>query len=398
MKLTPNIAQTIVNKIMNLIHYNINIVDEKGVIIASGDQSRLNTYHEGAGRVLEGKKPIEITKGNIEYLSGSKEGINFPIFLNDKIVGVVGITGNPEEVRIYGAMVQAMVELMLQEAFYWEQVSLKNHAKFSLLNDLIHQDSDTDHNLLRARADILSYNLDLPRLAIVFKVNNDDEQTDNSSSSLDEKVKLGLSNQYFKKIAECLYLTSQDLFTAGIEDKYVLLKNVEKDKVDELKKYLQTTIENFKLSNLKLTVGIGKKCVAINQIPDSFAKALQALEVGSRLFGIGKIYHTEELGLEKFIDKVGRDFRQNFSTEIINKLKTKDNHIYKQLLQTAKIFLDSNLQIGEAAGKLFIHRNTLSYRLNKIRERTSLDLTCLDDAIKFKLALFCRQYDNEDIM
>ncbi len=383
--LTPNIAQSIVNRTMNLINYNINIMDENGIIIASGDSSRLNTYHQGADSVLREKKAIEITKGNSELLLGSKEGVNFHICLNGKIVGVVGITGDPEEVRIYGAMVQAMAELMLEEAFYWEQVSLKEQARFSLINDLIHRDPGKDLIALRTRADILGYDLDIPRVAMVFKVSKDAILPENVAASWEQK-----------KVLEFLSLTSQDLFASGIGDKYVLLKKIVKEK-DKGINEIERAMESFKEFNLKLTVGIGKVCFSINQIPDSFEQALQALEVGSRLLGTGKIYDTKKLGLEKFVDKVGKEFRQNFSQEVLEGLRTKDEKKFNQLLITAKVFLESNLKAGETIKKLFIHRNTLFYRLNMIKEKTGLDLNnSLADAIKFKLALFCRQYDEED--
>ncbi len=397
MKLTPNIAQSIVDRTMHLIKYNINIMNEKGTIIGSGDPSRLGAHHQGAERVLKESRTVEIRKGNPEQLTGSREGVNLPIWFDEKVAGVVGITGDPEEVRIYAAMVQAMAELMLEEAFFWEKNSTEEQARFALINDLIRRDPGKDGNALRTRANLSGYNLELSRVVVVFEVRSQSklQQPLSTAKQLGSKSML---DQHFKKqaqkIKESLPLKSQDLFAAGIGDRFVILKHVEGEENLSTQCLLKGLFDNFKSINFQITAGVGKRCFAFEEIPDSFDQALQALEVGRRLFGPGQIYYIEELGLEKFIAKVGKEFRQNFFREVLQVLFS-DKDSDKQLLETAEVFLRSDLKPGETAQKLFIHRNTLSYRLNKIKEKTGLNLYNLDDVLKFKMALLCGQFDRD---
>ncbi len=395
MKLTPYVAQSIVDRTMKLLDYNINIMDEKGIIIGSGDKSRLNTYHQGAEKVLKENKTVEIKKGDKSDLVGSKEGVNLPIRLNEKVVGVVGITGDPGEIGIYGAMVQAMAELMLEESFYWEQTRIEEEARFSLVNDLIRKDPGKDSSILHTRGDILGYDLSLPRIAVVFEIESKEKKQALLEGKQDTKKLLGSNlRKQAKKFAKSLPIKSQDIFAWGIGDRFVLLRTVEEDSGRSVAKEDLTEIFSS-LERVKVTAGIGSRCLKLEDIPKSFDQALQALEVGRRLFGRGQVYYSEDLGLEKFIDKVGGDFRYNFSFEILKDL-IQDKNNNSQLLETARTFLNNNLKPGDAARELFVHRNTLTYRINKIKEKTGLDLNCLEDALKFKMALLCWEYDKEN--
>ena len=95
LKLDKIQANKIVEKLMADIPYNINIMDERGKIIASGDSARIGERHRGAERAINERKNIEIYKDT----SLEKKGTNEPIILNDHILGVVGISGEPDEVR-----------------------------------------------------------------------------------------------------------------------------------------------------------------------------------------------------------------------------------------------------------------------------------------------------------
>ena len=77
----------------------INIMDQKGIIIASTEKHRIGDFHQGAAEVLETGKPVLIKIEDLPRYPGTKEGYNMPIFLNDEIIGVVGIFGCEEEVQ-----------------------------------------------------------------------------------------------------------------------------------------------------------------------------------------------------------------------------------------------------------------------------------------------------------
>ncbi|MDN5332687.1 MAG: carbohydrate diacid regulator [Tepidanaerobacteraceae bacterium] len=82
MEITHQYAQTIVDRTMKILGYNINIMDSRGIIVGSGDKKRLNTFHQGAAEVIRTGRPIEITSDMARNLEGVKPGVNLPIYKN----------------------------------------------------------------------------------------------------------------------------------------------------------------------------------------------------------------------------------------------------------------------------------------------------------------------------
>ena len=90
-------------------------MNNNGVIIGSGDKSRLNHFHEGAAKIIQEGKKLEIYSKDINRLASSQPGINLPIEHNNKIIGVVGITDEPNEVSPFGEVIKMTVEMMLEQ-------------------------------------------------------------------------------------------------------------------------------------------------------------------------------------------------------------------------------------------------------------------------------------------
>ena len=80
---------------------NLNVMDTNGMILASGEKERIDRIHEGAAYVAKTKEPLWITDENIADWDGAKPGVNMPIYYKDRLIGVIGITGNPEELKRY---------------------------------------------------------------------------------------------------------------------------------------------------------------------------------------------------------------------------------------------------------------------------------------------------------
>lgn len=98
MKLTSELTLPIVERLLQIVNYNINIMDKHGMIVASGDVNRINHHHEGAMNVLSNRKEFIVNDSEFERWEGTKPGVNLPIEFYDDIIGVVGITGNPDKV------------------------------------------------------------------------------------------------------------------------------------------------------------------------------------------------------------------------------------------------------------------------------------------------------------
>ena len=111
----------------------INIMDQKGIIIASTEKHRIGDFHQGAAEVLETGKPVLIKKEDLSRYPGTKEGYNMPIFLNDEIIGVVGIFGCEEEVQ----SIANLLRVYVTQNFSQIQMTQKQNLEAELRNQLL---------------------------------------------------------------------------------------------------------------------------------------------------------------------------------------------------------------------------------------------------------------------
>lgn len=114
--LDTKMAQDIVARTMRIIDTNINVMDARGRIIGSGDRERIGELHEGALLVLSQGRVVDIDDAVARHLHGVRQGINLPLRLEGEIVGVIGLTGEPESLRKYGELVCMTAEMMLEQS------------------------------------------------------------------------------------------------------------------------------------------------------------------------------------------------------------------------------------------------------------------------------------------
>lgn len=99
MILDSQLAQQIVDRTMAIIGYNINVMNQAGVIIGSGEKNRIGQVHDGAILALKHGDSVELTAESCVALKGVKPGINMVLRNQQQVVGIVGITGEPKDIR-----------------------------------------------------------------------------------------------------------------------------------------------------------------------------------------------------------------------------------------------------------------------------------------------------------
>jgi carbohydrate diacid regulator len=120
MPIAKTFAMQIVEEISGIIHQHINFIDEHGIIIASTDPSRIDSVHMGAKRLIDEGLTQLIIASDHEY-PGSRKGINLPITVDEKIVGVIGITGEPQDVAKFGEIIRKFTEMTIRDVTLREQ-------------------------------------------------------------------------------------------------------------------------------------------------------------------------------------------------------------------------------------------------------------------------------------
>jgi carbohydrate diacid regulator len=142
--------------------------------------------------------------------------------------------------------------------------------------------------------------------------------------------------------------------------------------------------------SLKCIVGIGTPARHVRELADRYKEAVMSIEVG-KIFDIGNaIISYERLGLGRLIYQIPTTLCEMFLSEVLKKgpIEALD----KETLATIDSFFENSLNVSETARKLFVHRNTLVYRLEKIKRITGLDLREFEHAIVFKVALMVKKY------
>ncbi len=408
MKITHKLAQDIVDKTMNILGKNINIMDENGVIIGSGDKSRLDQFHEGAAQVIKKGEKLEIYSKDINHLVGARPGINLPIEHNNKIIGVVGITGEPNEVSPFGEVVKMTVEMMLQQEFLLKEIQLEQQARRNFIHDLISGRIGNDPDLFITRGQIVGYDILIPRVALVIDIYQF-EKTAKRSLQTFKGLKEGeihlqrLKNDVLKTVQRIFMDTPQEIVSYTGGDRFVVLKTINLKDTDEiLRKKLFRMGERIKNTisqkmKFKVTIGIGEHHEGIQGLNKSFKEATQALDVGTKLERAGDIYHIGNLGVGKLLAEIREESQREFMGKTIYSVKNnKKKKINETLLETLKAFFDNNLSISKTAQAIYIHRNTLLYRLRRVKEITGLDPKKFDDAIQLRLALKMRIYQGSN--
>lgn len=348
--LNKQLAQEIVDRTMGIIGLNINVMDHKGMIIGSGDKNRIDNIHEGAVIVLERGEGFTISEEDTKRFHGVKAGVNLPITFNGKIVGVIGITGNPDEVLNFGELVRMAAELSLQQAVLINEIQWDEKLKEELVSQIIHFDGKIDP-LFYERSKRMNIDLELPRTAIIL-LTTDSKRTFAFLKNRLEKADLSLVQH----------------------DRIIILKKIPPGDKSHLS---ITNIAASWIKALKNTTGIDVKAAVgdfqegLAGIGKSYRQAADALTAGLKLSPEVSIYSYRDFYFPIFLlaaDRAGLTDGLQSLAEVLG-----DKDPKGELKETLRIFIESNGDMNAAAQKLFIHRNTLRYRLDKITDITSMD-------------------------
>ena len=185
---------------------------------------------------------------------------------------------------------------------------------------------------------------------------------------------------------------SKDYVISVGESDIVLVSEVKPNyDMRELEKIAQSMVDTFSAEfYTRVCVGIGTAVDNIKDLARSYKEAQVALEVGKVFDTEKNIINYENLGIGRLIYQLPTTLCEMFLQEVFKKgsLETLDS----ETLMTIQSFFENNLNVSETSRKLFVHRNTLVYRLEKIRKLTGLDLREFDHAITFKVALMVKKY------
>lgn len=192
---------------------------------------------------------------------------------------------------------------------------------------------------------------------------------------------------------QALYPDRQQEFVLSINETDIAIvklvnDDIESDELIEIATQIEQTLKNDLY--LKVTVGIGTVAHHLRELADSYKEAQVAIEVGKVFETEKTVINYENLGIGRLIYQLPTTLCEIFLNEVFK--KNSIDSLDQETLFTINKFFENNLNVSETSRKLFVHRNTLVYRLEKIKKLTGLDLREFDHAIIFKVALMVKKY------
>ncbi|MCV9880248.1 CdaR family transcriptional regulator [Brenneria izbisi] len=380
--LNARMAQDIVARTMQIIDSNINVMDDRGKIIGSGDQERLGELHEGALLALSQGRVVDIDDAVARHLHGVRPGINLPLRIDGEIVGVIGLTGNPTQLRQYGELVCMTAEMMLEQARLLHMLAQDSRLREELVLNLIRTDELSP--ALMEWAQRLGIDLNKPRVVAVLEVDSGQLGVDSAMAELQQLQTL-LTTPERDNLIAIVSLTEMVVLKPALNSHGRWDAEEHRRRVDHL---LSRMAES---SRLRIRLALGNYFPGAGSIARSYRTARTTMSVGKQRMPSQRCYFYQDLMLPVLLDSLRGGWQANELIRPLTKLKAMDGN--GLLRRTLGAWFRNNVQPGATAKTLFIHRNTLEYRLNRISELTGLDLGNFDDRLLLYVAL---QLDEED--
>ena len=354
--ISNQVLQSTLEGLKNIARIEMCVVDSDGKPVASSDPA-LEEY---------GPQAVEFVSSpaDSQELNGCQF---FKVMDEGQLEYILIVSGQGEDLYTLGKMAAFQIQGLL--VAYKERFDRDNFIKNLLLDNLLLVD-------IFSRAKKLHIQPEVRRVVVII------ESDEDKSGSVLELMRTGYGSN------------NKDFITAVDENNVIVVKELGDSETDEdIQRYCDTymrSINNGGIGDIRIAYGtvVGD----IKEVSHSYKEAKMALDVGKIFFDDRLIIAYSELGIGRLIYQLPIPLCKLFIKEIF------DGHgpdeFDEETLVTISKFFENSLNVSETSRQLFIHRNTLVYRLDKLQKQTGLDLRVFEDAITFKIALMVVKYMN----
>lgn len=372
-------CQSIVNRVDNILDKNVNIINLQGVVIASSNPERIGTFHEG-GRLCAGSgDEVIITKQNKHLYRGCKEGINFPIRYKNKIIGIVGITGDPDQIKPYGLLVKELVELIVKQNESRYTRDLHEQALRSFVLELIRGDTLQAEEVYIRRAQFLSVRDLRNKVVVVGSITNLadglEESGEIKAQELRQKILDYIKNYYSKEEVIAFYL---------YDESFIMLLPYVEDKKENILELRERILKEF---HVQVSFVISEECEHYSDYQKNYHKVDRAVMINKGRENKEDVILIENYDIRLLIDSIPNEDKEEYLEKYNKFFNHSKNKLMQELIETVKVYFENNMNIGTASEMLFVHRNTVGYRINKIKEEFDIDVTKSYECMQLYIAI-----------
>jgi carbohydrate diacid regulator len=373
------LAQEIVVRTAKFIPYNVNVMDAHGIVLGSGDAARIGELHVGAQLAIARRQMVEIDASEARTMPGVKAGINLPLTVRGSIVGVVGLTGDPECVRQFGELVRVTAEMILEQAQLIGELQRDRRYREEFVWQLVSQ-TGTSPAELAAWAVRLGVDFRSPCTVALLELT-------------DESLPPDLALIELQRCQAALSAHQPDILSATLSPRELVVlvavdtsarrspvADVARRRLAELAAIVQ------KDAGTAVALALGVALSGIEGVALSYQSARRTLRIGRSRQVQGTLFSYYDLSLPVLLAGLASGWQAEQLRQPLLRLNAGDTR-NGSLRRTVEAWFAHNANAADTARALHIHRNTLDYRLRRTAEITGLDLASLDDRLLLYVAL-----------
>ena len=353
--ISNQILQSTIDGLKNITRKELSVVEKEGKVIATTEENMI-------GRQIDAVENFITSPAESQLILGYQY---FKIYDNGVPEYVIQVKGEDEASYQIGKVAAFQIQSLL--VAYKERYDKDNFIKNLLLDNLLLVD-------IYSRAKKLHIENNVHRIVYLIETNIDKEMN------------------VVEIVRGIFPAKTKDFVTAVDEHSIILVKELrEKEPLDEIDRIARMIEETLNAeTSSRVYISSGTIVSDLKDVSRSYKEAKMALEVG-KIFETEKfIVNYEKLGIGRLIYQLPLPLCRMFIKEVLHGLTMDD--FDDETLATVNKFFENNLNVSETSRQLYIHRNTLVYRLDKLQKMTGLDLRNFDDAIIFKITLMVSKY------
>ncbi len=350
-------VQIIVDDLKEVIKHDINFVDRQGIMIASTNSNRIGIKHAAALNCIKVLDKVIIKKDDENDIY--REGINSPIIINGYVVGAISINGLVEEVSQYIDIVTKMTQIYINGLTYEKQKSESLIKDKHLIESVMF---NQDMFNTKIELELLNVKVEEGCCVAIIEVKDTLLDVQKLYSTLITMQELKLISTVVGKRIVCICQGNDK------NDLNAMFKSIAKKVNDLYNTLIQCSIGNVVHSEIKLHESYKNARLTHNSID----------------YNDNLIVFYEDIRFEVIISSLDADVKNNILDKTINKIEESKRDEYALILLT--YFADNN-SIEKSSKKLYIHKNTIQYRLDRIREKTGYNPRVFEEATFLYIAV-----------
>ena len=353
--ISNQILQSTIDGLKSITRKELSVVEKEGKVIATTEESMIGRQIDAVENFISSPAESQLVLG-YQY---------FKIYDNGVPEYVIQVKGEDESGYQIGKIAAFQIQSLL--VAYKERYDKDNFIKNLLLDNLLLVD-------IYSRAKKLHIENNVHRIVYLIETHIDKEMN------------------VVEIVRSIFPAKTKDFVTAVDEHSIILVKELKEkesaDEIDRIAKVIQETL--FAETGSNGYISSGTIVSDLKDVSRSYKEAKMALEVGKIFEDEKYIVNYEKLGIGRLIYQLPLPLCRMFIKEVLHGLTMDD--FDDETLATVNKFFENNLNVSETSRQLYIHRNTLVYRLDKLQKMTGLDLRNFDDAIIFKITLMVSKY------